>query len=122
MSSGVNLRKMRLISYIWGAILVLIFVALTAFGFYFKHTTKVYKEFESDIASKTKEYIMENSMLYEGDIDYSFDELIEFGVLENKKVNEKDCDGYVTVAYENESYDYKTYLQCGMYKTKGYRK
>ena len=69
MNSSVNLKKMRLISYIWGAILVLIFACLTAFGFYFKHTTKVYKEFESELASKTKEYVMENSMLYQENME-----------------------------------------------------
>ncbi len=119
--SSVNLRKMHTLSIIWGALLILIVMGLTVFGFYYKHVTKVYRDFEIELANKTKEYLLNQSYVYEDTARYSMDELIQNHVIENNKVNDKDCNGYVEVEYLDGHHEYTTYLKCGMYKTRGYK-
>ncbi len=114
----VDLKQMHFISLVWGGILFLIVIALTLFGFYFKYRTKVYKDYESILEEKTKEYLLSHPVSYEN--SYSLEELINLGVIEEAKVSENACEGYVSVLYQNDIYQTDAYIKCGIYKTRGY--
>lgn len=116
--SNVDLKKMRLISIIWGTILFLIFAALTAFGIVYKKQTQEYKDFEKKVEEITKGYVEEKNLYFETEGKITLEELIEENKLETTNVKENECNGYVTI----DNMDYKAYISCGKYKTRGFKK
>ncbi len=120
---SVDLKQMHRISIVWGSILLIIVIGLTFMGFYLKHNTKVYRDYEKLVAEKTKDYVLTNSLIYGKTVQLKLEDLIENKVIDSNIVNDKECKGYVEIEYMKESqYNYKTYLQCGKYKTRGYKK
>jgi len=117
---SVNLKQMRMISIVWGGILIMIVVALTAFGLFYKQQTKAYKEFENLIAEKAEEYAQESALLEEDNFKITLEELKEKNKIENAIINDKICDGYIEVNYKSD-YSYTPYIKCGNYKTKGFK-
>jgi len=116
--ASLDIKRMHYISIIWGILLFTIVGLLTAFGFYYKKQTQVYKEYEKTITKNTKEYLQNNALLPDEEIKISLEELIQnqvINVLEDKK-----CDGYIVVRPDMETHSYKTYLKCLNYKTRGY--
>ena len=59
----VDLKKMRIISYVWGSILVIIVIGLTVVGFIYKDHQKEYKNLEKQIEESAKKYV-EEKFLY----------------------------------------------------------
>lgn len=116
-----NLKKMQLVSFIWGAILIIIVIALTIFGFWYKSLTKEYKEFEKTLVEKTKEYCLDKVLLNNNNMKITLDELKEEKVLENLKIKDTECEGYIEIQYTKENYKYSPFIKCGNYKTKGYK-
>lgn len=118
---SVDLKKMRLISIVWGLVLFLMVFSLTTFGFYYKKQTKAFKDFEKKLTMIVEEYTKEKALLDKDDLIITIEELKEENKIETRVVNEKVCEGYVVVTYKNEKYTYSPYIKCGKYKTKNYK-
>lgn len=118
-----NLKMMKRLAIVWGIFLVLIFTCLTIFGFMYKSKSKVYKELENDFNEKTKQYV-DQQFLYPDEgktLKVTSDELIENEIISELKVNDDECIGYTLVTYDS-VYEYKSYIKCDHYTTRGYEK
>lgn len=116
--SNIDLKKMRLISIIWGTILFLIFAALTTFGILYKKQTQEYKDFEKKIEEISKNYVEEKNLYFEKEGKITLEELKEENKIDSTEIKENECNGYVTI----NNMDYKAYISCGKYKTRGFKK
>ncbi len=116
------MKKMKYMSIIWGMLIVGIFIVLTLFGFLYKNKTKEYRMLEDKLVEAEKKYA-DQKFLYpnEGEsIKTSLKELMAEGLIDEFKVNDVLCDGYVILSHKDLVFDYKGYVHCGDYKTKGY--
>ncbi len=117
-------KKTGIALMIWGIIVVTIFILLTVFGFTYKNKTKDYKDLEEKLVEAEKKYV-DAKFLYPDDkntIKTNAEVLIKEGFLENTKVKDETCDGYATIQKNGMSFEYKGYVKCKNYKTKGYEK
>ena len=98
--------------------MIIIFGSLTTFGFVYKKQIQVYKDKEKELESIAKNYVNDYS-LYDGrgNLNISKELLVNNDYIEDIKVNEEVCEGYVEV----KDYDFKAYIDCDNYKTKGYK-
>lgn len=116
--------KMGKLSIIWGTILVLIVTLLTTFGFVYKSKTSVYKDLEEKIVEAEKKYV-DASFLYPNDNDVlktDVKDLVRDKYLNELKIDDKECSGYAEVLKNGTVYEYKGYVKCDNYETKGYEK
>jgi len=118
----VDLKKMRMISVIWGIVLFVIVVGLTVIGLLYKKQSKEYQVFESEMSQKAMEYMEKKGLDFEEGLKISLQELEEEGLLEIKPIKDNHCEGYVITKSENKREKYIPYLDCGKYKTSGYEK
>lgn len=118
-----NLKRMKVISIIWGMFLLTLFIIVTIFAFKFKSNSKKYLELGEYFSSKVKEYVENNNLYPEKDstLKVSKNDLIENEYLEELETNDDVCDGYVIVSYK-ENYEYKAYLKCNKYISSKYEK
>jgi len=117
-----NLKQMRQISIIWGVVLVLIVVFLTAVGFLYKHKAKDYKKLEEELVNYAEKY-GEVKFLYPEEkqtIKITLDDLKDIGYLTELKKDDDVCDGYINLTYDGFVYQYKGFVKCPKYTTKGY--
>ena len=117
----VSYKRMRVISVVWGLILVLLVIGLTVIGFVYKHESKVYKEYEDYLVKQATSYVEDHAFYPLESLKITDDEMLESGYLETTSVNHHDCSSYVIVLKNGDSYDFEPYIQCGNYKTKGYQ-
>ena len=119
-----DLRKMRIISIIWGMILFSIVFLLTAFGFVYKNKIKKYEELENTLEEKVKQYVEEKFLYPEDDkkLKITFKELKEEGKMSELKADDEECDGYTIVNNNGQVFKYQTYIKCNNYQTKNYNK
>lgn len=116
------MNKMKKISIVWGLFAVFIVGLLTLFGFLYKSKVGVYKDLEEQLVSASKKYI-EAKFLYpkeNEEFKATSSELVESGFMEELKVNDEVCHGYVVVS-KSTVFNYKGYVECKNYKTKGYK-
>lgn len=118
------MKNMKKLWIVWGTIAVIIFGILTAFGLVYKNKSKDYKELEKKLVEAEKKYADAHFAYPEtGDIlKTDAKTLIEEGYLDNLKINEEECVGYAIVSHTSTVFDYKGYISCNNYKTKGYEK
>lgn len=114
-------KRMKVISVVWGVVLVLLVAGLTIIGFVYKHETKVYKEYEDYLVKQTTAYVEDHSLYPEESLKITDEELLDDGYIESTYVNHHDCTSYVMILKKGETYDFEPYIQCGNYKTKGYK-
>ena len=119
-----TLKKMRVISILWGMILFTLLILLTAFALIFKYKSKVYEEAASAFGDKAQEYVEDTNLYPEEDntLIVTKEELIENKYIKDLVVKDNDCEGYVVVKYEKENYSYTPYIHCKKYITGGYDK
>lgn len=113
---------MKKMYYIWGIVVLLIFVFLTLFGFMYKDKSNVYKELELKIVEAEKKYI-DSRFLYptdEKEFKVNVKTLIDNGFLDNIDINNDTCEGYASIKKNGAVYEYYGYISCKNYKTKGY--
>lgn len=121
--SNVDLKKMRMISILWGIVLFGIVLVLTIFGFIYKKQSKIYQEFEQVLSEKAKDYMDKKGIYLENETHtISMDELVEENFLDTLEVNGNVCEGYVVVTNENARDSFKSYVDCKKYKTRGYKR
>ena len=114
--------KMQKISIVWGIVAVGIFALLTIFGFLYKNKTSIYKELENKIVEAEKKYV-DAKFLYPDtnkSVKTTSQELISSGFLEELKANDEVCEGYAVVTKDGVAFNYKGYIKCNDYQTKGY--
>ena len=120
----VDLKKMRIISYVWGSILVIIVIGLTVVGFIYKDHQKEYKNLEKQIEESAKKYV-EEKFLYPEDkekIKVTLEQLTSEQLIQDFKINGEDCDGYVIV-YKNQGvFKYTPKIKCPKYQSPKYNK
>lgn len=118
-----SLKRMKVISIIWGMFLVTLFIIVTIFAFKFKNNSKKYLELGEYFSSKAKEYVEDNNLYPEKDSTFkvSKNDLIENEYIEKLETNDDECDGYVIVSYKD-NYEYKAYLKCNKYISSKYEK
>ena len=117
------MKELKKISIIWGLLLFIIFAALTFFALKWKAKTAPFFDLEKTLVSKTKSYYeSEHAYPAKGQsVNISFEELKNANMLEELKVNDETCEGYVKV--ENSGVvEYTAYIKCQSYTTKDYDK
>ena len=114
-----NLKRMRLISVIWGLVMLILVVGLTIIGMMYKSNVQKYKDAEQALVSAAKKHLEEKSVEIDNSIKYSKEELAdELDATQKEILNE--CDAYVKVEKKKNTYDYKGYIKCDKYKTRNY--
>ncbi len=117
------MNKMKKLSVVWGLIVISLFALLMTFGIMYKSKTKVYKELENKLVEAEKKYADAHFAYPEtGIVKTDANTLIEEGFLDNLKINDKECTGYATVGHDSVAFEYKGYVKCDNYTTKGYEK
>lgn len=109
-------------SIIWGMLIVGIFIILTLFGFFYKSKTKEYRALEEKLVEAEKKYADQKFLYPESGmkVKTTLQELKEEGLITDFKVKNQECEGYVILSHESTVFEYKGYVHCGEYKTKGY--
>lgn len=116
------MNKIKNMYVVWVVIVVIIFILLTVFGFLYKNKSNGYKLLEEKLVEAEKKYA-DAKFLYpqNGEIvKITAHEMIENGFLDALKYEGETCDGYVTLQKNGTTYQYKGYVNCSNYKTKGY--
>lgn len=118
-----RLRRMKIISIIWGMFLVTLFIVITAFAFKFKNNSKKYLELANEFSKKAQKYVEDNNLYPEKDsiLKISRNDLIDNNYLEKLEIDDDKCDGFVIVN-NKEIYEYKAYLKCDKYISAKYEK
>ena len=117
------MKELKRISIIWGLLLLVIFSLLTFFALKWKVKNEPYFELEKTLVSKTKSYYeMEHSYPIKGNsVIISLDDLKNSDMIEELRVDDDVCDGYVIV--ENTGViEYHAYIKCNNYTSKDYDK
>lgn len=115
------MKKTKVLFIIWGVLVVGIIILLTTLGFMLNSKNKNYLELEDKLLSNAKKFV-DNRFLYpeEGKTTkVTSDMLIENEYLDELKFEDDTCTGYVIVSF-NGVYQYKAYIKCNHYQTKGY--
>lgn len=114
--------KMQKLGIIWGIVVVLLVVLLTVFGFVYKNKTSVYKELEDKIVEAGKKYVDAHFLYPESHKEAKIlvEDMISEGYMDELKTEDVSCKGYLIVSHKTTVFDYKGYVSCGDYKTKGY--
>ena len=117
------MNEMKKLSVVWGILLILIFGMLTTFGVLYTKKIRPYKDMENMLADLTKKYVeIEFSYPQNGEeLIITLEQLKEKSLLEELKHNDEVCDGYATIKKSKGVYEYKGYVKCSDYKTKGYQ-
>lgn len=116
------MNKMKKMYVIWGVVVVIIFGLLTAFGFLYKNKSEAYKILEEKLVTAEKKYA-DAKFLYPQNselVKVSAQEMIEYGALDSLEYDGTTCDGYATIQKKGTVFEYKGYVSCENYKTKGY--
>lgn len=117
------MEKMKKISIVWGMGILTLFILLTLFGIMYKQKSSGYKELEKKLVEAEKKYADAHFVYPDaGEIEKTEAEtLIKEGFLDHLKINEEECTGYAIVTHESMVYEYKGYVKCDKYTTKGYK-
>ena len=115
------MKKNNQLFIVWGVLVVLIVDGLTVLGLMMKSKFNEYDVIEKKLLDSGIKYIDIKFLYPEGNdvVKVTSDELIQNGYLDELKYNDNICTGYVTVRLEK-VYQYKAYIKCGNYTTKGY--
>lgn len=117
------MNKMKIMSVVWGMVIIGIFVLLTLFGFLYKNKTNEYKKLEEILVEASKKYV-EKKFSYPEDnqsIKISLEDLKKDSLITEFKVKDDECDGYVTIT-KKMVFEYIGYVKCSNYTTKDYQK
>lgn len=116
------MKKTRNLFIVWTIIVVIIIVLLTTLGLMLKNQNKDYEKLEKKLLDSAKKYV-DNQFLYpEGNekLKVTSSELIQNQFLDELKFNDDVCQGYVIVSKDG-VYQYKGYIKCKNYTTRGYQ-
>lgn len=117
---------MKKLTIVWGILVILLALSLLFIGINSSKKYKDYRAMESDIVEAIRVYSGQEenlkSLPVEGEtLRVSLNELIEKKLIINNKVLDDKCDGYGTIKGKSISFEYKAYIKCKNYTTKGYK-
>ncbi len=115
------MEKMRRLKIIWGLLLVVLVGALTIAGIIWKNNTGVYKRLEDKLSDGAAKYRDAATIGDNEKVKVTLEELQEAKVIEELKVNDDECDGYVEIYKKGLTFRYEPYIKCNKYVTKGYK-
>ena len=117
------MNRLKRISIIWGIVAVLLFAFLTAIGFIYKNKTQKYTDLDKELVKVTKSYTATDFKfpINGEEIIITFEELKNAGLIDNLKVDNQKCDGYVEVSFNNVT-EYKAFIKCDKYTTHNFKK
>lgn len=117
-----KLSKTKTLFIIWAIIVVIVLILLTILGFMLKNNNKEYHELEDKLKVSGEKY-GNTEFIYNNEfktLKITTEELENY-IDYDLKVNEDECTGYVEVTYDY-AYEYKAFISCNNYTTKGYEK
>lgn len=115
------MKKFKLMYIIWAVMLFIIIGLLTYLGIVNQKRLEPYKNLEKDLVSYTQKYV-ELKFLYpeKGEsIKITTEQLKDNGLLKDFSYKKENCAGYVEMTFDG-VYNYKAYIKCDNYETKGY--
>lgn len=117
------MKKMKIISIVWGIVAILLFAALTTVGFVYKNKVAKYKDLEEKIEKAAQSYTSNdfNFPLNSEEIIITGEELIDSDSIDEISVDGNKCDAYVILTFKNVT-NYKGYVKCQKYETKNFNK
>jgi hypothetical protein len=115
------MKDLQKIAIIWGLILVSIFALLTAFALKWKAKDQAYTALEDKLVKATENYFEEKYTYPQGNntVKITLTELKDNNLIDKLAYNDDECDGYVIIN-NNGVINYKGYIKCSKYMTKGY--
>lgn len=113
------MKKNMILSSILVILLVLI---LTILGLNIKNQNKEYKELETKLKQAAIGYYGEKPSLISNNGTITSEELSNYDNTINMTIKEDICTGYVKTTSNMGIYEYKPYISCNNYQTKGYTK
>lgn len=124
MSNMDTLKKMKVISILWGMILFTLLILLVAASIIFKEKSKKYEEEENRFKEVVKSYVEDNNLYPDKNKSLKVEdsELIDANLMESIIVNNDECRGYVIITNKKNNYEYKAYIKCKKYITGNYNK
>ncbi len=112
---------MKKILIIWSLISVLLVGGLTYLGFNLQNKNKNYYKLEERLKTSAEDYYSQYpNELPANKKAITVPRLIETSFLMEFKNQNEDCKGYVVIKKNLLSHDYKPYIKCSNYETKGY--
>jgi hypothetical protein len=114
---------MKKLLIMWVIIAVSLVGTLTVMGLAINKKNKPYTNLEDELVTSAESYMGQflNEMPSTS-TKVTSEEMIAKNVLNELKVNDEICKGYVVVSKKYVTYEYKPYLKCKNYVTKGYEK
>lgn len=103
-------------------LVILLVLTLTLIGLNTKKQNKEYKELETKLEKAAIGYYGENPSLISNNGTITSEELCIYDSTINMIVKEDTCTGYVKTISNMGIYEYKPYISCKNYQTKGYTK
>ena len=115
--------KMRKMSILWGFIVIVLVAGLSFLGFTYKYKSKKYKDLENKLVEIAKKYTATDFNYPKGNnsVIVTYEELKEKKLINELKVNNNKCDGYVEITFDGVT-KYKAFIDCKNYKTHNYDK
>ena len=105
---------------IWLILIVILVGGLTVIGLKIKNDNKEYKTLEEKMTDVAKAYYGEKPGLLKNNETISIQDLSDYDNTLTNKVNEEECNGYVKTTSNMGIFEYKAYIKCNEYTTKGY--
>ena len=117
------MKKMQSMTIIWGMMIFMIVGTLTFIGFTYNKKLKIYGDFEIKLGKACKKYVADHELYPKEKEELKVDikTLKEEKLIDELKVNNNKCKGYVIVKKNNLEYTYNVYIDCGKYKTEGFK-
>ena len=105
---------------IWLILIAILVGGLTVIGLKIKNDNKEYKTLEKKMTDVAKAYYGEIPGLLKDNETISLQDLSDYDNTLTNKVNEEECNGYVKTTSNMGIFEYKAYIKCNEYTTKGY--
>lgn len=118
------MERMKSMTIIWGMMIVSIVGVLTFIGFTYNKKLKDYQAFENKLVKVCEKYVDDNKLINEETkkLKVNIKDLKTDKYIEKLEVNDNKCVGYVTVIETKSNIEYEAFIDCGKYKTEGYKK
>lgn len=111
---------MKKTMYLWIVLIVGLLVGLTFIGFNTKKSNKIYKDLEKELIKTAQGYYGEQPSLLKNGAIIIDKELKDYKDSLNLELENDKCEGYVKVKSNMGIFEYKAFIKCNNYTTKGY--
>lgn len=94
--------------------------ALTFMGFEIKKKNAPYTALEKDLKEAAESYVGQYVFNPDSNLKIELDTLKDKNLIKELKYQNENCKGYVVYSKNYISFEYKPYIKCDNYTTKGY--